>query len=156
VFHKSMVETIIDPFIEHICSTEPHIRPMWLREERLSNSPFAAESTAAARVVPLRIRGEVRKGDRQMTVLKDVRDLIGRMAPDAICDDCIADRADRPARGFESGAGDELRRGRRTLSWHEPPKGWMALSAGKRSGRRSWRACRRQTGNTSHGPAAAG
>ena len=27
-----------------------------------------------------------------MTVLEDVRELIERMAPNAICDDCIADR----------------------------------------------------------------
>ena len=27
-----------------------------------------------------------------MTVLADVRSFIGRLAPDAVCDDCIADR----------------------------------------------------------------
>ena len=55
-----------------------------------------------------------------MTVLDDVRSFIGRLAPDAVCDDCIADRlklsirqhANHKTREFAGTQGFRRRKGR--------------------------------------------
>ena len=58
-----------------------------------------------------------------MTVLDDVRGFIGRLAPDAVCDDCIADRlklsvrqhANHKTRELAGTGGFERRKGQCSL-----------------------------------------
>ncbi|MFL6850423.1 MAG: hypothetical protein ACJ8EH_06150, partial [Sphingomicrobium sp.] len=64
----------------------------------LHQNAWVSRGASVEAITVMRGSGQKRAAGAGVTVLDEVRAFVGRLAPDPVCDDCIADRLNLPVR----------------------------------------------------------